>query len=298
MKRRVGLGHGRVVGLGLGVCFSSFTQSHPNPVRRAAWPPPFVRLPGMPGQRRDTVAFTVVVTVLVLLGAAGMLLVLAPVRSARARCWWRPCWPRCPWCRWWPATSGWTATSPSPAACWRRACSGAASSPPRRPSSSQGIGGIFGGISDDTSLAVVAPVTEEATKGAFLLLLLWWRRAELDGVLDGIVYAGMVGIGFAFVENILYLAAAYNGTDGIGPGGTDGADGDVRGALPVQPVRAPLLHQLHRHRRRASRSPAGPAPLRILAPLLGYLLRRGRPRPLERLDDLRRRRTSSSSTSC
>ncbi len=68
---------------------------------------------------------------------------------------------------------------------------------------------------------MVAPVTEEASKGLFLLLLLWWRRAELDGVLDGIVYAGMVGIGFAFIENILYLAAAYNGTDGMGPGGTD-----------------------------------------------------------------------------
>ena len=84
----------------------------------------------------------------------------------------------------------------------------------------QGIGGIFVGLDSNASLAIVAPVTEEATKGAFLLLLLWWRRAELDGVLDGIVYAGMVGIGFAFVENILYLAAAYNGTDGIGPGGT------------------------------------------------------------------------------
>jgi hypothetical protein len=39
-------------------------------------------------------------------------------------------------------------------------------------------------------------------------------------VLDGIVYAGMVGIGFAYTENILYLAAAYDGTDGLGPGGT------------------------------------------------------------------------------
>ena len=56
-------------------------------------------------------------------------------------------------------------------------------------------------------LELGAPVTEEASKGLFLLLLLWWRRAELDGVLDGIVYAGMVGIGFAFTENILYLAA-------------------------------------------------------------------------------------------
>ena len=57
----------------------------------------------------------------------------------------------------------------------------------------QGIGGFVVGFTDDTSLAIVAPVTEEASKGLFLLLLLWWRRAELDGVLDGIVYAGMVG---------------------------------------------------------------------------------------------------------
>jgi RsiW-degrading membrane proteinase PrsW (M82 family) len=83
----------------------------------------------------------------------------------------------------------------------------------------QGIG-IAGGASERDSLAVVAPVTEELTKGAFLFLLLWWRRHELDGVLDGIVYAGMVGIGFAYTENILYLAAAYDGTDGLGPGGT------------------------------------------------------------------------------
>ena len=85
-----------------------------------------------------------------------------------------------------------------------------------------GMGGIFGAVTDDVSLAVVAPLTEEAAKGLFLLLLLWWRRGELDGILDGIVYAGMVGIGFAFTENILYLAAAYNGTDGVGPGGVAG----------------------------------------------------------------------------
>lgn len=84
-----------------------------------------------------------------------------------------------------------------------------------------GIGGIFVPVSDHVSLAVVAPVTEELSKGLFLMLLLWWRRAELDGILDGIVYAGMVGIGFAFTENILYLAAAYNGTAGMGPGGTE-----------------------------------------------------------------------------
>ncbi len=69
------------------------------------------------------------------------------------------------------------------------------------------------------SATVVAPVTEEAAKGLFVLLLLWWRRDEIDGVLDGLVYAGLVGIGFAFTENILYFAGAYTGGEAWGPGG-------------------------------------------------------------------------------
>jgi protease PrsW len=69
------------------------------------------------------------------------------------------------------------------------------------------------GSSKATQSVVVAPFTEEAAKGLFILLLLIYRRAELDGVLDGIVYAGMVGIGFAFMENILYLSQAYIGDD-------------------------------------------------------------------------------------
>ena len=176
-------------------------------------------MPKQGPRRRDTIAFTVVVTVLVVLGAVGMLLVLAlsgapgtmvlatvlatvPVGPLVACYLWLDRYEPEPrrllaagllW-------GGFVATAVAIVL--------------------QGIGGIFVGVSDEASLAVVAPVTEEATKGFFLLLLLWWRRAELDGVLDGIVYAGMVGIGFAFVENILYLAAAYNGTDGTGPGGT------------------------------------------------------------------------------
>ena len=83
----------------------------------------------------------------------------------------------------------------------------------------QGLG-MLDGASEVDSLAVVAPVSEEVTKGAFLILLLWWRRHELDGVLDGIVYAGMVGIGFAFTENLLYLAASFDGGAALVPGGT------------------------------------------------------------------------------
>ena len=80
----------------------------------------------MPGARRDSVAFTVVVTVLVCLGA---LPDPAPHRRSPApprRCCWRPCWPRCRWARWWPATCGWTATSRSPSGCSPSACCGAA----------------------------------------------------------------------------------------------------------------------------------------------------------------------------
>ena len=104
----------------------------------------------------------------------------------------------------------------------------------------QGIGGLFAGVTDEVSLAVLAPVTEEASKGLFLLLLLWWRRAELDGILDGIVYAGMVGIGFAFTENILYLGASYNGTDGMGPGGLAG----VTATFVVRCLFSPFAHPL------------------------------------------------------
>jgi RsiW-degrading membrane proteinase PrsW (M82 family) len=77
---------------------------------------------------------------------------------------------------------------------------------------------------DAVNATLVAPLTEEAAKGLFIVLLLVFRRHELDGVLDGLVYAGMVGIGFAFMENILYLASAYMGEDGNG-GGLGGAVG-------------------------------------------------------------------------
>jgi len=56
---------------------------------------------------------------------------------------------------------------------------------------------------------LVAPWVEEAAKGAALLLVLWFRRDELDGVVDGIVLAGLAGVGFAFTENILYFGRAF-----------------------------------------------------------------------------------------
>lgn len=54
------------------------------------------------------------------------------------------------------------------------------------------------------SNAIAAPIVEEAAKGAVLLVLLRLRRQEIDGPTDGIIYAAMVGLGFALTENVNY----------------------------------------------------------------------------------------------
>jgi len=61
---------------------------------------------------------------------------------------------------------------------------------------------------DYVSAAFGAPVVEETLKGAFLAGMLWRRRTELDGPTDGIIYAAMVGLGFAMVENVGYYIEA------------------------------------------------------------------------------------------
>src|SRR6201992_949234 len=58
------------------------------------------------------------------------------------------------------------------------------------------------------SATVGAPIVEETLKGLFLVWLVRLRRQELGGPPDGIVYAAMVGIGFAMTENIGYYINA------------------------------------------------------------------------------------------
>jgi len=52
-----------------------------------------------------------------------------------------------------------------------------------------------------------AGITEETVKGLGLLLLFFILRDEFDNVTDGIVYAALIGAGFAFVENFRYFAS-------------------------------------------------------------------------------------------
>ncbi|HLL84762.1 MAG TPA: PrsW family intramembrane metalloprotease [Longimicrobium sp.] len=53
-----------------------------------------------------------------------------------------------------------------------------------------------------------APIVEELAKGVALLFLFSELRDEFDGVVDGVVYASMVGLGFAMVENVQYYGQA------------------------------------------------------------------------------------------
>src|SRR5919112_3552104 len=133
------------------------------------------------------------------------------------------------------------------------------------------IGQLFTGGAEAPSAVLVAPVTEEFGKGLFVVLLLWLRRHVIDGLLDGLVYAGVVGVGFAFTENILYYAGAYSGGPGFGDGGADAATG----LFVMRGIFSPFAHPLF-----ASMTGIGVGiavssrsrTVRLLAPLVGYVV--------------------------
>ncbi|WP_067071737.1 PrsW family intramembrane metalloprotease [Carbonactinospora thermoautotrophica] len=68
----------------------------------------------------------------------------------------------------------------------------------------QGVGALLG-----VPGTLVAPFAEEAVKGLGLLVFVLLRRREFDGVVDGIVLGGIIGAGFAFTENILYISTQF-----------------------------------------------------------------------------------------
>nr|WP_235658513.1 PrsW family intramembrane metalloprotease [Mycolicibacterium moriokaense] len=82
------------------------------------------------------------------------------------------------------------------------------------------------------SVALGAPLTEEAAKGLFLLLMMTGRRRnELNSLTDCLVYAGLVGVGFAWLEDILYIG-----------GGASVSESLATAALRL--IMAPFAHSL------------------------------------------------------
>jgi len=78
-----------------------------------------------------------------------------------------------------------------------------------------------------------APLVEEIAKGAALLMLFFWKRDEFDNVTDGIIYAAMVGLGFAMMENVQYYAKA------VASGGNE-----ALGIFFIRGVMGPFSHPL------------------------------------------------------
>jgi protease PrsW len=61
------------------------------------------------------------------------------------------------------------------------------------------------------ALVISAPVAEEIMKSLGILGAA--KRNQVDSPLDGVVYAGYVGLGFAMVENIIYFSQAIADDD-------------------------------------------------------------------------------------
>lgn len=112
---------------------------------------------------------------------------------------------------------------------------------------------------------LVAPVVEEAAKGVFVLLIWWLARREFDGLIDGMVYAGVAAAGFAFTENIQYLAEAW----------TTGGRDLFTATFIARGLMSPFAHPMFTVLTGIGIGVAAHARSRatkVLAPVVGYLL--------------------------
>ena len=71
---------------------------------------------------------------------------------------------------------------------------------------------LLGGpvVTNTVMAVVVAPPVEETAKAIALIAIFVLLRHEVDGLLDGIIYGAMVGMGFAMVENFFYFLAVFD----------------------------------------------------------------------------------------
>ncbi len=87
---------------------------------------------------------------------------------------------------------------------------------------------------------VVTPVTEELFKGLFLLWMLRRRRSQIRGPLDGIVYGGLIGAGFAFSEQTMYFGQMVIGY--LASNSSDAAGLKLALSLVLRGLMVPFMH--------------------------------------------------------
>ena len=123
---------------------------------------------------------------------------------------------------------------------------------------------LVAGNESFASYAIVAPVVEETAKGLFLVAVVLLRRTQIHGLLDGVVYGALVGVGFAFVEDIVYYLSALQ----------EGGAPSLTVTVVLRGVMSPFAHPLF-----TSATGLGfgigltstSTAKRIVAPVLGFL---------------------------
>jgi RsiW-degrading membrane proteinase PrsW (M82 family) len=97
------------------------------------------------------------------------------------------------------------------------------------------VGSLANADAGEAFAAVVsAPIVEEIGKALILFIFFFWKKDEFDGVVDGIIYASMAGLGFAMTENILYYGKAA----------AEGGGGALTLTVIIRGFFAPFSHPL------------------------------------------------------
>ncbi|HSH40096.1 MAG TPA: PrsW family intramembrane metalloprotease, partial [Chthoniobacterales bacterium] len=125
---------------------------------------------------------------------------------------------------------------------------------------------VVGTHADMATSVLSAPFVEELAKGFALFIFYLWKRDEFDNVLDGIIYAAMVGLGFAMTENILYYGNA------LASGGLGASIGSfiIRGV--VSPFAHPLFTSMTGIGLGLARQARAGSPMKFFGPVVGLSL--------------------------
>lgn len=110
--------------------------------------------------------------------------------------------------------------------------------------------------------AVIAPVAEELFKAIPLAAIFWLYPREFDGLMDGLLYGALVGLGFALTENVFYFLGAL----------AEGGVGDWAMVVVLRAVVFGLNHALF-----SSMFGLGLGIARYAGPSFGGLVRWGAP---------------------